>query len=144
MRRSEVVSISFLCTASLNDSVCASRLRMRRHKHEHDETIGTQIHHRMLFTWAGMGHHTWPQLTPFRPNLDEPFALQNVVDFVGPLMLMRRLLLPRLETIHIAKHAFRFKQVDLLELLGREASMCGNICPSHVCSPMGKLLPGHR
>jgi hypothetical protein len=94
----------------------------------------------MFFTRTSVGRHTWRQLTPFSPDLDQPFALQNVVNFVGSLMLMWWLFLSGLEAIDITKHALGFEHVDLLKLLGSKACARGKVRPRHVSSPFWVIV----
>jgi hypothetical protein len=72
--------------------------------------------------------------------LHEAFSLEDVVNFVGSLMLMCWLFLARFETINVAEHALGFKEIDLLELLGYKALAFGDIYPSHGHPPL-QMIP---
>ena len=90
---------------------------MRRHKYQHDQTVGAWVHYGVFFTRTRMGCHARPEFSPLCPDLYQALTLDHIVDFVSSLMLMGRLLLSCFKAIHIAEHAVGLKDIDLLELL---------------------------
>jgi hypothetical protein len=90
---------------------------MRRHKYQHDQTVGAWVFYGVFFSRTGMGCHAGLEFPPLPPDLHEAFTLKHIVDLVGPLMLMCRLFLSWLEAIDVAEHPVCFKDIDLLELL---------------------------
>jgi len=88
---------------------------MRGHEHEHDQPLDTHVFHRVFFPGASMRGHTGRQLMLVRTDLHECVSLDDVIDFIGTLVFVRRLFLPRFEAVDVAKHPIGFKEVDLLE-----------------------------
>src|SRR5262245_28821705 len=109
MRPSEAVSIPRLNRDESTDRRGSEPSRMRRHKYQHDQALRAWVFHSVFLARARMGGHAGRQFPPLGADLHEASTFEHIVDLIGSVMLMGRLLLFRFKAVHVTEHPLRFE-----------------------------------
>src|SRR4029079_17461172 len=138
--RSSIYSVSSALRRNVNNPHRLVR-GFRGHVNQNGQPCVAAVLNAVFLAGLRQSDFTLAKLPLFFADLKHSPALDHVIDFIGALMRVRRLLLPRLEAVNVAKKSFGLEDAVLFHFVGGELNRVGNFFEAAHETLLGRFRP---